>query len=151
MTYRTPDDNPSSQPVPDFCRTGEPEMDAEHLRLLTALQRLEESLLGPHGLETLSDRLLHLQGMTLEHFRNEEDLMARVQYPHLDLHRAEHELLIGQCRSLLEQFTAPDSPPLVDLARRLRELVLFHIQTVDRDYASFLERGGFIAESAGLS
>ena len=143
MTYRAPDDPSGSVLSPDPYRTGDPSMDGEHLRLLAALQRLEESLRGPHGLETLAPRLRQLEDMTLDHLRNEEDLMAQVGYPHLDLHRTEHEMLIDHWRGLLDLFSGPDSPPLEDLARRLSEAFLHHIQTVDRDYADYLERGGF--------
>jgi methyl-accepting chemotaxis protein len=137
--------------APDSYRTGEPEMDGEHLRLFTALQRLDESLRGPHGLETLGARLRQLEDMLVEHYRNEEDLMERVQYPHLELHRTEHEMMTEHCRGLLETFIGPDSPPLEDLAGRLMELMRHHIQTVDRDYAAYLEREGFTAGPLGGS
>ena len=139
MSQSQEDEKPPVAPPVNPYRTGDPVMDGEHLRLLTALERLEESLLGPHGLETLGDRLLHLETLTLEHFRNEEDLMARRRYPHLDLHRAEHQVVIEHCRGLLGQFSSPDSPPLASLAVRLKEVFLHHIETVDRDYAAFLE------------
>jgi hemerythrin-like metal-binding protein len=144
MMNRDSLDNPADRAlIQDPYRIGEPTMDGEHLRLVNALQRLEESLRGPHGLETLAARLRQLEDMTLEHFRNEEELMARVGYPHLDLHRTEHQMLIEHSRGLLGQFSGPDSPPLPDLARRLADVFLHHTETVDRDYAAFLARNGF--------
>lgn len=142
------DGTPSVPPTSNPYLTGAPVMDAEHLRLFGALERLEESLHGPHPLETLGERLMQLEALTLEHFRNEEDFLASQGYPHLDLHRAEHQGIIDRCRDLLEDFIGPDSPPLFNLAIRLKILFFRHIEQVDRDYAAFLERGGLTAGPA---
>lgn len=136
---RTDDGQQPAAPAPNPYQTGEPVMDAEHLRMFAALERLEESLQGPYPLETLGDRLRQLETLTLEHFRSEEDLMASHGYPHLHLHQAEHEVVIDQCHDLLAQFIGPDSPPLADLAARLKVLFFRHIEMVDMDYVSFLE------------
>jgi hemerythrin-like metal-binding protein len=113
-------------------------MDNQHLRILVGLQRFAESLRGPFPLQTLGARLKQLETLVLDHFQDEEAMLQRIQYPHLAAHQAEHESLIELCHELLDQFSSPESPPLVELPERL--LVLFdrHIQGVDMDYAHFL-------------
>lgn len=125
-------------------RTGEPEMDNQHLRILMALQRLEESLRGPFPLETLAARLKQLEDLILDHFRAEEALLERSRYPHLLAHRADHEVLIEQGHELLDRFSSPDSPPLVQLPQELVGLLLRHVQGVDLDYAAFLAQEGLL-------
>ena len=131
----------------DLPRTGEPEMDNQHLRILMALQRLEESLRGPFPLETLAARLKQLEDLILDHFRAEEALLERSGYPHLLAHRADHEVLIEQGHELLDRFSSPDSPPLFHLAQELAALLFRHVEGVDRDYAAFLSREGQLPTS----
>jgi methyl-accepting chemotaxis protein len=123
-------------------RTGAAARDAEHLRIFTALQRLEESLGGPFPLETLGPRLKQLEELLLDHFRHEEAFLAEAGYPLLGAHKVEHEVALDRCHALLDRFSQPGSPPLVRLARQFQAALLRHIGTVDRDYADFLGLGG---------
>jgi hemerythrin-like metal-binding protein len=124
--------------VEAVCHIGVDEMDSQHVRIFYALQRLQESLEGPFPLETLGARLKQLETMTLEHFRDEELLMERRGYPHLLPHRAEHEVLIERCHTLLSDYSSPESPPLVHLPGQLQAVFISHIQGVDMDYARYL-------------
>ena len=139
MTQRTGQEPAIRSPdLPDPCRIGVAEMDHQHLRILNAIQRLQESLQGPYPLATLDARLKQLESLTLEHFQDEEMLMERQGYPHVPAHRSEHENIIEFCHNLLKQYGSPDSPPLVRLAEELRTVFFRHIQGVDMDYARFL-------------
>jgi hemerythrin len=115
--------------------------------IFQALLRLDESLRGPFPLETLGARLQQLEDHILEHFRDEEILMERTQYPLLLPHRAEHEVMVERCRQVVGQFASPDSPPLSDLSEAFIALFLRHIREVDMDYATFIER----AQGTGLT
>lgn len=120
-------------------RLGIPDMDLQHRRIYQALQRLVESLRGRYPLENLGDRLSQLESLTLEHFRDEEELMEVSGYSLLLAHRAEHEHMIERCHALLNQFSVPGSPPLDQLAETFLAMLLNHIQNVDMDYSDFLE------------
>jgi hemerythrin-like metal-binding protein len=121
-------------------RIGHQEMDSQHLKIFQALQRLGESLRGPFPLETLGARLKQLETLTLDHFREEEELMEQAHYPLLLSHRAEHEFLVERCHGLLDQFSSPGSPPLDQLAEALSVPFARHVQEVDMDYVKFIER-----------
>jgi len=121
-------------------RTGDADMDGQHLRILQALQRLDESLRGPFPLATLSARLTQLEDFVLEHFRDEEALLEQAGYPLLAPHRAEHEVLVERCHRLMDQFSSPHSPPLTSLPEAFISMFLRHIAEVDMDYAPCLER-----------
>jgi hemerythrin len=120
-------------------RTGDPDLDGQHLRILQALQRLDESLRGPFPLVTLAARLKQLDEFVLEHFRDEETRLEQAGYPLLAPHRAEHEVLVERCHRVLDQFSSPDSRPLTSLPEALISMFLLHIAEVDMDYAPFLE------------
>jgi len=115
-------------------------MDNQHQRIHQTLLRLVESMRGPFPLETLGARLRLLETMAKDHFRAEESLMKEVRYPHLLPHRAEHGVMEERFHDLLDQYGSPDSPPLPGLGEAMSAMFLHHIETVDLDYAAFLER-----------
>jgi hemerythrin len=139
MTENQADANPSGYAREGLSQVGDPELDAQHLRILQALERLDESLRGPFPLATLGARLKQLEDYVLEHFRDEEARLELAGYPLLLPHRAEHEVLVERCRGLIDQFSSPDSPPLATLAEMFATIFLAHIREVDTDYAAFLE------------
>jgi hemerythrin-like metal-binding protein len=82
--------------------TGEPAIDQQHRQLLDQLGRLMVALAeGREGAET--ERALLLMGVYIDqHFKDEETLMARSQYPGLEHHRLIHEDLRDQVRVLMD-------------------------------------------------
>ena len=132
--------NPSAFSREGLRPTGDPDLDAQHLRILQALQRLEESLCGPFPLATLGARLAQLEDMVLEHFRDEEARLEAAGYPLLVPHRAEHEVLVERCHQIMGTYTGPDSPPLASMPEAFVAIFQQHIQDVDADYAAWLER-----------
>ncbi|MDR3673573.1 MAG: hemerythrin domain-containing protein [Holophaga sp.] len=139
MTSEQADSIPSCFASEDLCRVGDPDLDAQHLRMFHALERLDESLRGPFPLATLGARLKQLEDYVLDHFRDEEARLELIQYPLLLPHRAEHEVLVERCRGLIDQFSSPDSPPLTSLPEIFATIFLAHIRDVDKAYAGFLE------------
>jgi hemerythrin len=139
MTCDQAEANASGYAREGLCCVGDPDLDAQHLRILQALERLDESLRGPFPLATLSARLKQLEDYVLDHFRDEETRMELIHYPLLLPHRAEHEVLVERCRELIDQFSSPDSPPLATLPERFTTIFLAHIRDVDMDYAACLE------------
>ena len=128
-----------SDPAPGQLRsTGDAAMDAQHLRIFQALKGLEASLGKPFALETLGARLRYLEGLVLDHFREEEAFLAAIGYPNLMPHQVEHEVILGRCHDLLGEFSSPSSPPLEQLPRELMTVLQHHIESVDLDYATFL-------------
>lgn len=113
-------------------------MDYQHLMIFMAFLRLEESLRGHSPLDTLAPRLKQLETLVLSHFSDEEAVMAAGGYPHLWLHRLEHEKVQEKCADLLKEFGQPDSPPLTGFADALVQMFLHHVQVVDLDYDEFL-------------
>jgi hemerythrin-like metal-binding protein len=141
VTLNDQADSPVSSEVREGLRsTGDPEMDAQHLRILQALQRLDESLRGPFPLATLSARLKQLEDFVLEHFQDEEARLEQAGYVLLEAHRVEHEVMVKRCHEVMDQFSSPDSPPLTSLGETLISMFLSHIEGVDMHYAPFLER-----------
>lgn len=147
MNAESAEPDPSPDPSAGPCLTGHLDMDRQHQRIFQALQRLDESLRGPSPLATLGDRIKQLETMTLDHFRDEEGVMETSGYPHHSLHRIEHQVMEERLHDLIDQYGAPGSPPLTHLCETFVALLLHHIQTVDLDYAAFLEQRAGAAEN----
>jgi hemerythrin-like metal-binding protein len=115
-------------------------MDNQHMVIFQAFLRLEESLRGHAPLDNLGARLNQLETMVLNHFSDEEAAMAAAGYPHLWLHRVEHEKLLEKCTELVREFSQPGAPPLTGFSGALVQMFLHHVQVVDFDYDEFMNR-----------
>lgn len=94
----------------------------------------------------LAARFEQLQCLIEEHFATEEAVMETCAYPHLGPHRAEHQVQVERIRELQRRFSEPGSPPLTEMIRQARELLMIHVRDVDQDYAEHLRQAlGFKA------
>lgn len=126
----------------DDCKLGIPNIDADHRLLVELVNKFfaraedgaEFSELG-HILDDLIDE-------TAAHFRREEVLLDRHDYPLLVPHAAEHERLLAQLRHFQTPYatgTATRQLPL-DTAEFLRHWLVDHIRHDDQPYKSYLMR-----------
>ena len=114
-------------------------LDAQHLeihRLIQALMGLPE---GPGSAAETEARLNQLTEKIMAHFMAEEEFLAARQYPDLAGHRTEHELLFEHIWAKLIRRHAPNPPPLARVVQDVAELIRDHQQTVDQDYAAWLQ------------
>jgi len=134
------DSSPFAAAAAEAQSTGQPDMDRQHQRLLLVLQRMDESLRGPFPLATLGARIKQLEELAQEHFREEEAMLEAVGYPHLGFHRDEHLRMEERFHELIAEFARPDSPPLTSLCEVFLAMFVHHLETVDLDYAGFLQQ-----------
>ena len=132
--------SPFAEAVAEPPTTGHADMDHQHQRLLLVLQRMDETLRGPFPLATLGARIKQLEELAQEHFREEEAMLEAVGYPHLAFHRDEHLRMEERFHELIAEFASPDSPPLTALCETFLTMFLHHLDTVDLDYAGFLQQ-----------
>jgi hemerythrin len=78
-------------------------MDQHHHQLFDILNRLHESMKLGHGEEVIGDILKELVDYTHYHFNEEEKLMQRVGYPHLEEHKKIHEAFKGQLTKFADE------------------------------------------------
>jgi hemerythrin len=84
------------------------------------------------------DRFVELFHALVEHFKSEEDYLEARGFPHLKVHRFEHELLLDLFRDSVARRTAPHPPPLGPVMRELAEAIRVHSETVDQIYSVWL-------------
>lgn len=123
---------------PQF-ETGIPSVDAQHARLFQIAAEVEDALaLAPGASHTALARAVHdLVDYTRVHFAHEEALMAAASYPQLAAHQQLHHDLLRQVQEMSMRIDIEDDTTALDLSRFLAGWLREHIQSADREFATF--------------
>ncbi len=106
------------------CRMGFEEVDSQH-RLLYAIANELLEIENPASQEQEIKYLLrHLRFYIDSHFKSEEELMAKHNYPGLPTHIQKHEKIIGEMKEALT-----NSKSLTQLKSQLEDLLIGWIQS----------------------
>ncbi|MBF0247395.1 MAG: hemerythrin domain-containing protein [Alphaproteobacteria bacterium] len=77
--------------LPEALKTGHAVIDAQHARILDAINRILERInMGGRNREALEAELLALSNEVRSHFHDEERLLAQMGYSDLKAHRSHH-------------------------------------------------------------
>lgn len=123
--------------------TGNAEIDGQHRSLFALANELQESLrFSDAEEEVVADCVWRLTDYVVQHFADEEEMMAAAGYPEMSVHRSLHQQLTGETMRITARFmndeplTAAELGPL--MARWLRE----HISVADKRFAAYLASKG---------
>jgi hemerythrin len=81
-------------------------MDRQHKHLIDLINNLHEQMLAGEANAVLGQLLDSVLNYTATHFAAEEALMARMGYPGLARHRAEHEELTHRATNFAKEWRA---------------------------------------------
>jgi hemerythrin-like metal-binding protein len=112
--------------------TGSPKIDAQHKRLFIMLSELHDAIVDGNDAELLDGVIAGLQSYAAEHFREEEALMAEVEYPLTRSHMAIHEHLERQTDEMAEKYRSGEYTISISLAMFMRDWLIEHIGEHDR-------------------
>lgn len=87
----------------DFA-TGIGYIDYEHRRLVETINRICADMARRASELTVADGLGQLHAQICAHFALEEKLMREKGYPHYAAHKAEHEKLLDEIRTMMDAF-----------------------------------------------
>ncbi|WP_163341083.1 bacteriohemerythrin [Desulfopila sp. IMCC35008] len=114
---------------------GYPDIDQQHQQWIDLLNKLEHQLLNGTSKNEKENRLLILKDIldfTSTHFKNEEEIMKRCNYPniveHYRMHKDFHQKVYDLYREVLDGNYVLDS----ELISILRNWFLSHTQNEDR-------------------
>jgi hemerythrin-like metal-binding protein len=117
-----------------------PQIDTQHRQLVDLINGLHASMLDGSGNQALGGILDELVGYAERHFSYEEALLRQRGYSGLAGHRAEHQDLTRQIRSLQEQFRSGKLLLSMQVMKFLKEWLANHILTRDMLYAREIAR-----------
>lgn len=130
----------------DTLRTGHPTIDAEHLEIVNAINNVSEAVLADEY-----DRCPELLDIFLQtcirHFKSEEQLLAKIDYPGLAEHRVFHNELILKAKSV--KILCMDRDHDDSIRRCFDEMATLLIEDVvkgDLQFVSYLVEKGEITQ-----
>lgn len=118
-------------------------IDEDHRTLIDILNDFERLAAADADVDALSGILLRLKKYSVLHFKREEEMQRRVQYPYLDAHRKEHHDLIKRLRHITEDLSTASeigkNALAHDIFALLRDWLVNHTLQSDRRIKPFIE------------
>jgi hemerythrin len=119
---------------------GDALMDSYHHIFFQGVEHIEE-VAGEGNIVATRERVTFLLVYANMHFEAEEALLAKVGYPELEDHRAQHQAFRSRIQELQAQIEDdPSLSTLVEIARTAKGWWMRHILQEDMKYAEYLTR-----------
>lgn len=117
-------------------------LDADHHRLVDALNRIYDAWQSHHGADELNRLFDELLDYVDGHFLREEEMLARCNYPRLDVQQSDHQVLREQVVAFRARHLDGGEPDALsaDMARFLKNWLLDHVLGEDMLYKDAVSR-----------
>ena len=120
----------------DDYSVGNASIDEEHLRLIKLINTFNDALIKGESQNTISNTFDRLIDYTLEHFKNEEELLRKYNYPELEQHIIEHQKLID---TVMEFNKEKDYIFPASILEFLNRWLTDHIINCDKKYKDYIK------------
>lgn len=115
-----------------------PFLDRDHQALLDYVNVLHDELIRDEGRDLILKAFDELIQFTRAHFKREEAEMQLIGYADYELHKHEHDYLLEQILVLENKFNAGTVTLAVQVTLFLRDWLVNHIATLDKEFAKAL-------------
>lgn len=112
----------------------------EHKKLIILINALHEAIKIGKGNDVVGKILLKLVDYTKIHFAHEESLMREHNYPMINIHKNEHNVLTQQVHELYVDFLTGKRILSMDLMNFLKKWLRDHILGHDLEFGDFLHK-----------
>jgi len=117
-------------------------MDDQHQRLFALINALHDAMRQGKGQAAVQDTVRELSSYTATHFRAEEELLRKSNYPGLAAHQAEHQKYIAKVNQFAEDLNSGKNASSISVLGFLKDWLAEHIKRTDRSYSAFLNSRG---------
>ena len=118
------------------------EVDEQHKVLVSLLNQLHVAIVEHRAKATAREILDQLAEYTRTHFLLEESLMRLTHYPGFDIHKQQHEELIGQVQSLQHKLDDEKVTITFELLHFLKNWLVQHINESDKRFGAHFQKAG---------
>ncbi len=105
-----------------------------------------QSIAEHHSKRTLNELRIDLVGKmkkySIEHFKTEDKLFEKYDYPNREEHNKEHDLFIGKVESLERRLSERKLILTTEITDFLKDWFINHISSEDQKYGDFLRSKG---------
>lgn len=116
---------------------GDDLIDAQHRQFFAEIRRIAAAIEGGAGRDAVAAFFRAFVTGLERHFRDEEDLLARVRFPDLDNHKVEHQALLSAVKAVEDLVVASRSmEELHFIVKRLFSALVEHLVSEDMRYKS---------------
>lgn len=113
-------------------------IDIQHKHLVDLINELAEAKQKQKDSEIHSKVLKELVDYTMLHFKDEEEYMQKIGYPHILEHKAQHKILIRQIVDILQKYKNGQTQITDRLLDILNNWLIKHILKQDKDIGTFV-------------
>ena len=119
--------------------TGIAEMDEEHKQIIEIVNRLYRMLRGAEDTDDLKSIYTTLAEYSEQHFKHEEELLQKHNYPGMEEQGQSHEEFVNKLQEIRDDLEANDAKAIPEVYKFLREWWIGHIVESDKEYGPFLK------------
>ncbi len=116
--------------------------DEQHKKLISLINKLYDAMKERKGREILGEILNELIEYTKFHFKSEEDLMLKYNYPAYNEHLEEHSKLTKEVLLFKEKYEKRDIFISSEVLLFLKDWLTHHILETDKKYGVFFKEKG---------
>lgn len=113
-------------------------IDNQHKQLIALINKLGDAMQQGRGNDVMSEVLSELTDYTIKHFRYEESVFSASRYPHSELHKQKHTILVDQVKSIRTKVASGQSAVSISTLNFLKDWVTEHIMKTDMTYTSYI-------------
>jgi hemerythrin len=117
-------------------------IDEQHQKLFALINELHEAMREGKGQAIVQDTLRRLAAYTVTHFRAEEELLRKANFPGLAEHHAEHQEYVARVNQFGEDLKAGRNTSSVAVLQFLKHWWEEHILRTDRSYSAYVNAQG---------
>ncbi|MFM9328394.1 bacteriohemerythrin [Paenibacillus mesotrionivorans] len=119
---------------------GVDEVDQQHQELVVKLNEFLDACIQQKGKDKIMETLAFLRDYTVEHFRSEEEIMLKYNYPEYAEHKKDHDDFVASVLELEASIQNQGATVVTTLKlnRTLTDWLLSHISKSDMKIGQFL-------------
>ena len=118
------------------------ELDEQHKKLISLINRLFDSMKEGHGKDVLSSIVSDLFEYTIYHFDTEENYFHQYKYVNTDAHIKEHTELRAKVVDIKNKLDTGKMILSSEIMTFLKQWLINHIMTSDKEYSTFFNHKG---------
>lgn len=115
---------------------GVSEPDQQHQEIFESMLRLEESLEKKASRDVLAKHIGEIRQLLYQHFLDEENLLQRLSYPDLPLHKEQHERLVSALTDFERAVLSSREPQC--LVTFFEDWFVRHVLDEDKSFSDFV-------------
>ena len=121
---------------------GVPKIDAQHKELFNRYDKLLQAVQNGEGPEATQSTLDFMAEYVIEHFRAEEALMQKHNYPEYEIHHTIHRKFLEKVSAFRKDFAAEgaDDALVATLKKEVFDWLWAHIGGQDKKIGEFLKK-----------